>query len=188
LKRFLLIFSIVIISFFEIAYCPQAISKNIQHRTWIGLKLFPALLGGNMNIKSKVGSDDKLLIVIIYNYDFEWAHKLSESLHKSVKNINEYPIRTSISNDISFEAYRSEKIAGIFISEIMPREQLSKIKNFGIKNSVIIFSPFVNDVEYGVTAGLHITAKIKLFLNISTLKESEIELNKLFFKVSKIYE
>jgi len=162
--------------------------QSTRDRVWLGLQMFPALVGGNMDIRTKLDSGGKLLLLVVFQNDRVWAKKMAESLDKRVNNIYKYPIRTDITEDIDFKAYNPGQVAGVFVSEQLSPDRRTRLVSFGIRHRIVIFSPFVKDVEEGVTAGLHISTQTRPALNLTTIRKSGLRMNKLFFKVAKTYE
>ena len=70
----------------------------------------------------------------------------------------------------------------------MKIDELRHIVSYGIKNHIIVFSPFEGDVEKSITAGVFIGARVQPSINMKTLKASGIQIKFFFLKVAKKYE
>lgn len=156
-----------------------------NNRVLIGINLFPSFLASDQNIHSKIGEDNHLHVVIVYQYDVKTANDMADRLNE-LKKIRNIPIKLNISTVLDIEYSENQNIAGIFIAESMI--PLVSIIKKSIKNNFIVFSPFEGDVEKGVTGGIYITDKIVPYLNVQTLLLAKIKMKAFFLRVSKKYE
>jgi hypothetical protein len=154
-------------------------------RKLIGIDLFPSFLASDQNIRSKVGEDNLLHVVIAYQYDKKTANDMANRL-KNLEKIRGIPIKVNMLSVDDIEYSEDQSIAGIFIAE--PMLPLVSIIKKSIDNHFIVFSPFEGDVEKGVTGGIYITEKIVPYINSKTLVLAEIKMKAFFLRVSKKYE
>lgn len=163
-------------------------SRGVEHQIQLGIKMFPTMVGGNLDIKARRNEDGKLLLVILYRGNIRAGEQAADKLRSSVKRIYKYPIRVVVTDDFDFKAFSEEKVAGLFFVEQLSPDQRNAAIRFGINKKAIVFSPFNGDVEKGVMAGMHISTRVQPALNVSTIRKSGIRMNKLFLKVAKTYE
>lgn len=157
-------------------------------RTWVGLDIFPSFLAADRDIVSKTGSDGKLLLVLKYIDDKKAAEKMARHL-KKINTIRGIPIRIELTEDASLEAYKDAEVAGIFITEKAPSPRsLTDLLYYGEKNQVIVFSPFIGDIEAGVSGGIFISDRILPYVNIKAIQLSGIRIKPFFLRISKTYE
>jgi len=182
-KKILIGFLIITIPCILLAF--PDIEGSDNRRLLIAVDLFPSFLASDKNIHNKIDIDDKLHVVIAYQYDQQTAEDMAQRL-KNLGKIRGIPltVKSLTVNDI--EHSNNEKIAGIFISESMI--PLKPIINKSIVNQFIVFSPFEGDVEKGATGGLYITEKILPYININTMNLAKINMKSFFLRVSKKYE
>jgi hypothetical protein len=182
-KKILIGFLIITIPCILLAF--PDIEGSDNRRLLIAVDLFPSFLASDKNIHNKIDIDDKLHVVIAYQYDQQIAEDMAQRL-KNLGKIRGIPltVKSLTVNDI--EHSNNEKIAGIFISESMI--PLKPIINKSIVNQFIVFSPFEGDVEKGATGGLYITEKILPYININTMNLAKINMKSFFLRVSKKYE
>jgi len=184
------LFNIHIIIYFFLFYSliiSSSFPQSLQDRIHLGIKLFPTIVGGNLDLKSQCDSNGYITLLVVYSTNQIAANKAFDTLQHSVDKIYHYPIHIYITNDLNFSNYQDKAVSGIFISEKLPAYLIKKVVRFGVQNKVIVFSPFIDDVEAGVTAGLFISTQIKPALNINTINKSHIHINQLFYKVAKVY-
>jgi sulfite reductase alpha subunit-like flavoprotein len=182
-KKILIGFLIITIPCILLAF--PDIEGSDNRRLLIAVDLFPSFLASDKNIHNKIDIDDKLHVVIAYQYDQQTAEDMAQRL-KNLGKIRGIPltVKSLTVNDI--EHSNNEKIAGIFISESMI--PLKPIINKSIVNQFIVFSPFEGDVEKGATGGLYINEKILPYININTMNLAKINMKSFFLRVSKKYE
>jgi len=183
-----ILFLYLFLFFFQGMFFLLMADDNVEHRINIGLKLFPTIVGGNLNLGNKLNDDGKLLLLIAVKKNHTQAQIMEHTLRQTVNNIYKYPLSIKVTDNLFLQKNQNLKIAGIFISEKFPKNELQSIIDFGIKNKTIVFSPFTDDVEQGAHAGIFIRTQIKPALNITTIKKTGIRFNKLFLKVAKLYE
>jgi len=155
-----------------------------KRRQLVGLSFFPNIIAVDEDILAKRTQSGTLPLFFVYGNDRKNAEKMARRLKKKVKAIKKNPVEIKVTSELS----PADKPVGIFLTEWLPDSEFDKIINFGIAHKIIVFSPFVGDVERGATAGLNISTKIRPSLNLSTLKKSNIHINKVFMRLSKHYD
>ncbi len=178
--------------------CMANAGEMLDARINIGLKLFRALLAADLNIKTKVNSEGKMPLLLIYKDNSTKGKKFSKELlslgqkngQAQIKNI---PINVSY---LSYQEFLSQQHnlqehsppAGIFLLDKFSSDELQLISAYGIKYHLIIYSPFDGDIENDITAGLSIGVRVRPIVNLKILKTSEIQIKSFFLKVAKKYE
>ena len=190
MKRFLLLFSFLFLFIFLWVW-PTHSGGNVQspsHRLWLGLKMFPTIVGGNTHLEDKQNKDGTLVLLVVYHNSEKTAHKIASRLRNRTKTVHEYPFRLVITNDLSFHTWKTTPVAGVFLAEPLPAAGLQRVIQYGIKHKVITFSSFPNDVGRGILAGLHISSRILPAFNARTIRLSEIEFPAFFKKIAYYHE
>ena len=162
-------------------------------RTRIGLKLFRAILAADTQINTKQGADGKLALAIIYKDDKAQADTYAamlQNLGKGVKQgkVKGIPITVQVITAEGLEQLTGQRYAGIYLVETFASSRLQQLVDYGIAQQIISYSPFVDAVEQGISAGLIIEARTKPYVNIQTLQRSQLQIKSFFLKVSKHYE
>ncbi|NOQ63015.1 MAG: hypothetical protein GQ582_00705 [Methyloprofundus sp.] len=179
---------LIFTSVYGLAYSADQESTRIR----IGLKLFRAIIAADTQIQSKRATDGKLAFAIIYKNNAQKATLYTEMLQNLGKGdkrgrIKGIPIRVdSISVD-QLGQLSTINYAGLYFVEEIENLPLQTLINYAIKQQIISYSPFEGDVEKGVSAGLSVGARVKPYVNVSTLKRSGLQLKPFFLKVSKSY-
>ena len=153
----------------------------------IGIKVFPMIVGGNLDLRNRIGPTGEMLLAIVYTHNKLIALKTKKRLGSSIGNIDKYrPVVKIVQLDKLLSG--NYDVAGIFIAEKLSKESLRKLTKFGILNKSVVFSPFENDVRNGVFSGLHIATSITPSINLATVKATSIRFNRLFLRVAKAYD
>jgi hypothetical protein len=164
-----------------------------ERRTRGGLRLFRAILAADEDIASKTGPEGTLLLTVLHSQNSGVAEKFAEELRTLGKGnkqgkIRKVPIEVEVSNDLSLATYTDRKPAGFFLVEDLRDDDLDRVVKYGIDNSVIVYSPFEGDVDRGVLGGLAIETRVRPYINLQTMRDSQIRIKAFFLKVAKHYD
>ncbi len=157
-----------------------------DRRAWAGLDLFPSLLAADENISEKQGPDGKLLLVLVYADREEMAGEMAPHLEK-IGKIRGIPIRLELSEATSVKDYENIPVGGIFLTQKLSHE-LDTILRFGKNHRAIVFSPFKGDVERGASGGILVSDRILPYVNMETLRGSDIRIKPFFLRITEQYE
>ena len=162
-------------------------------RIRIGLKLFRAILAADTHIDAKQNTDARLTLAVIYKNNKQQADVYTDMLQNLGKGqkqgkIKGIPITVQAISTDHLEQLASTPFAGIYIVEELDNSSLQQLVNYAIEHHIISYSPFAGAVEQGISAGLSIGARVKPYINLQTLRRSELQLKPFFLKVSKHYE
>lgn len=91
-------------------------------------------------------------------------------------------MKTEVVNDLF------ANMAGIYLLDELSEDVLQIITNQAIQKQIITYSPFKGNVESGVLGGLSVETKVRPYINMKTLIESQIQLKPFFLKVIKRYD
>jgi hypothetical protein len=160
--------------------------EDINQRVWVGLDMFSSLLTAELDITEKKDADNQLLLLLMYVDNRETAGKMAGYLEK-IETIRGVRIKTELTDDTSLKTYKKRQIAGIFLSQKI-KQNLGSIIQQGKKRHIIVFSPFEEDVEQGITGGIIISDTIRPYINMETIRESGIRIKPFFFRGAKQYE
>jgi hypothetical protein len=155
--------------------------SETDRRVEAGLKIFRALMAADVNLPRKAGTDGRLLVVFHYTDDPGTARGDARSLGRL-----DLPTSVETTPDPTFAAYESRPPAGIFVSQPPDARSLRSIVRFGIAHHVVVYSPFEGNVESGVLGGLSIEAQVRPYINLTTLRESNIQVRDFFLKIAKV--
>ncbi len=157
-----------------------------NRRVRLGLELFPSFLAADRDIADKTGPDGKLALLLVYDNNPDLAEKLARRLNR-IRSIRGAPIHVTSMQHEEFSHFEDAAAAGIFLVQRMGPD-LDQFIEYGKEHGVIVFSPFEEDVERGVSGGVIITHRIFPYINKKTVLSSGIRFKKFFLRVADIYE
>jgi hypothetical protein len=155
-----------------------------ERRVWAGLDLFPSLLAADEEIAEKQGPDGKLLLLLHYADDPSAAQEMAGRLEK-IGNIRKIPIQVEVT--ASLKDYDDTPVAGIFLTQKLSRE-FDGVIRYGTEHQIIVFSPFEGDVERGASGGIVVSDRILPYVNMETVRQSEIRIKSFFLRIAVAYE
>ena len=157
-----------------------------SRRIWAGVDLFPSLLAADLDIEGKCTPDGMLLLVLLYVDEKRAAEDMARHLLE-INKIRGIPIRVEVSDDITLKKYSDYPPAGVFLTQRITQD-LDPIIEFGKRHHILVFSPFEDDVKEGIPGGIIIRDRILPYVNITTLRSSEIRIKEFFLRISKQYD
>ncbi len=109
-----------------------------------------------------------------------------DKLKKDHTHIQQRPTQLSIE---TFETLKKMEIATsvVFIQTHLSDIQINQLIDWANEKQVLLFSPFKGDVERGIHAGLKIQQQTRLYLNITALQKSGIQMQADIYRISEIY-
>lgn len=157
-----------------------------ERRISVGLRIFPALVAANQDLGSRAGPDGEIALVLLYREDPYRARSFAERL-RELDSVGGFRFRVEAVPLGQLDRYRESPPGGIFLAEWMP-EALPQIVEFGIQTHTVVFSPFRSDVSKGVLGGLYVSDRILPYINMQTLRASELRIKPFFLEVAKRHE
>jgi hypothetical protein len=170
-----------------LAHCiPTAQAQDLlSPRLQIGINLLPAVIAANKAVISS-DPDAELSIYLVYRANRHLAEQLQARLaqrgaiHERRLKISAVPLDDLLVRDIP-------RISSIFIVEPLDA-RLPGLIDFARERRALLFSPYQGDVELGVNAGFQVTDKVLPMVNMSTLKQSKIQLKAFFLRIAVKHE
>lgn len=159
-----------------------------DRRTRAGARLFRSLLAAEIGIEAKAAADGKLHLLILGG-DNEQTEQLAALLapQKAGEPAKLRGIPVSVETRNEMQADTGQNPAGVFLAEVPSDDELERLIAWSVEHQVLLYSPFEGHVERGVMAGISIEAKVRPFLNVSTIEAAGLQLKPLFLKVSKVH-
>ncbi|MBF0136100.1 MAG: hypothetical protein H7833_16210 [Magnetococcus sp. DMHC-1] len=171
-----------------VATLARAGDSEAEYTLQLGIKMFPTLIGGNLDLDSQRNSAGKLLLLVVYQDNLQAGEEVVKKMNNSIKVIYKSPVQIELSDVAGCKEFDSRSVAGIFLAEQLDPAHRAEIIRFGIKKKSVVFSSFKGDVQQGIMAGLHVATQVQPALNLAALRETGMRMNQLFFKVAKTYE
>jgi len=178
------------ILFFATCLCAPlwAASERDELRIDIGLSIFPRVLAVDTQFQDKLTTQNQVRLAFVYSHDQKKANYLADLMLEKRSIIANAKVITEAVSIKELLKINPHKYAAIFVAEKLADEQMTVLVGISVTRSRILFSPFIGDVERGVTIGVMITSRVWPYLNMNTMKEAGINLNVLLVKYAKRYE
>lgn len=160
-----------------------------NYRITAGTKIFRALLAADSAIAGKTASDGNLRLCLLYTDNRRVADMTADILRNhSGAGIRHVGIRIETMTVSRFIDDGKERIAGVFLTQHLDKEQLKLVIRHSASRHIVVFSPFAGDVERGVQGGLSVEAQVRPYVNMRAVKAAGIRLKSFFLMVAKQYE
>lgn len=153
-----------------------------EQRFHVGLKLFPAVIGGVRGLDEKVSADGRLRIIVVHVDAPRTAHRAARSL-ADIGQIRGVPLEVVIRGAAEIRGTANDPIGGIFVSS--PGVPAEELVAWSTNLQTLVFSPFRGDVEDGAVAGLSVTDRILPYVNLTQARRAGITFKPFFLRVAK---
>ena len=173
--------SLIVLLMSTLLLADQQLTPRIQ----IGLNLIPAVLAANKNLNTEQ-KVEPLRLYIVYVHDRQRAMKSLAQL-QTVNNIRGHELLIKVINFRDLMGQNIQLNDALFIIEPMAGELESMI-HYARKQQVILFSPFKSDVKKGVMAGFEVTNKVLPAINLTAMRNSNIDLKAFFLRIAIKYD
>ncbi|MBF0152964.1 MAG: hypothetical protein HQL64_04405 [Magnetococcales bacterium] len=164
-----------------------AMGGGLSYEIQLGVKMFPTLVGSNLDIEKQKNQDGELSLLIIYQDDFKAGQQVNDILTNTTKTIVKSPVRIRLAA-VSELGSIVDPVAGAFIAEQLSSVLRFEVIRFATQKRAVVFSPFAGDVEGGIMTGIHVATQVQPALNNRVIHASGMRLNQILFKVAKVYE
>ena len=170
---------------FETAFPTEKADEPADRRAWAGLDLFPSFLAADADITEKKRPDGALHLLLVYKDRQNLAESMRTHL-KRVKKVHDIPIRIRITEIDELSDKVEPSLAGIFLVERIG-DKIEAIIRLGREHRAMVFSPFVGDVQRGVSSGMVITDRILPYVNVEAMRLSGIRIKPFFLRIAEQY-
>ena len=163
------------------AQAQELLSPRLQ----IGINLLPAVIAAN---KAVISSDPNtvLTIYLVYTANRYLAEQLQTRLAKRGA-IHERRLEIAAVRLDDLLTRNLSRTSSIFIVEPLD-ERLPGLIAFARQRRALLFSPLQGDVERGVNAGFQVTGQVLPLINMTSLKESNIQVKAFFLRIAVKHE
>lgn len=158
-----------------------------SRRVDISLSIFPRIVAVDNNFRDKLNVDNKAYLLFVYDKNEKYAEQLADRMQEGNANIGGMQV-VAKALGVAAELEEVDPPTAIFIVEKLTEAQLKKVMDYSNKTHRLVFSPFLGDVERGVTVGISVTNRVKPYFNLPSLRQSKVSINALLMKMSKRHE
>jgi hypothetical protein len=152
-----------------------------QQRLRVGLKLFPAVLGAQEELRARCGPDGMLRVLVVHRGSDEVAQRAARSL-KDLGEVDKLPLAVGIRSLGELESSSEESIAAIFVASVGLEHK--RLRRLSERHRVLVFSPFAGDVAGGAVAGIHVADRILPAVNLEQAKRAGLRFKAFFLRVA----
>lgn len=178
----------IILSVIFLFPSPSDANETEARRIQISLAIFPRIVAVDHDLNKKLTSSGKVRLVFIYEVDPVAAAEIAASIRNNVTNIGGKAVEITVKSTDEIMYLDQKRVAGTFLVERLTGDAFTKVMRIAEKKGIVVFSPFVGDVERGATVGIAISSRIKPYFNMRTLTKSHIDINEKLLNISKRYE
>jgi hypothetical protein len=158
-----------------------------RRRVEISLSIFPRVVAVDNQFNDKLLESKKAHLLFVCEADKALAQALAERMQKTTDNIGGVPLETQVVS-VSEGLPLSDLPTAIFVVEKLNTAQLEEVLSYARQHQRLVFSPFVGDVERGVTVGIFVGSRVQPYFNLAMLRQSKVSVNALLMKMSKHYD
>lgn len=176
---FLLMFSVVLM----ISNAGVVAKSFDEDLLRIALNVFPKMVAVDQDITEKLTSDGKIQLVIFYRMQRSRAEDAVQKLKADNVNIAGFPVEV-----VSSDKLTEDVPTAVMLVEKFDETSFRKLLDYCIANNIMLFSPFEEDVRRGATAGISVEMRIKPYFNKATLEMSNIKINEIVLRSSRMQE
>ena len=184
-KRWLRLVTLVLLVAFN---CVAFASDVQERRIQISLPVFARVIAVDNGFRDKLTDNNIVSLAFVYNDNRSQAEQMTTSLQSKIKNIARMKYQTTIVHVSDLVNDKGQAPTAIFLAQNLPAEKFDSVIAYAKAKQRIVFSPFVGDVERGASAGIAITSRVNPFFNLTTLRESKVEIHTLLMQMSKTHE
>ena len=155
-------------------------------RIQTSLEWFPKIISIDKNLKQKETPQGNLNLIFIYQNDRNYVEQLAGNFQQRFPRISNAGVQTLVVNIRALPSMNN--ISAVFVAEHLVPADIQLLNHYAQIKNILVFSPFVGDVEQGVTAGISTQGRIQPYFNSHALKSTHLQLNENVLKTAKIYE
>lgn len=160
--------------------CAHEVEDNLVR---ISLDIFPKLVAVDLDMENKLTSENQIQLLVFYDKKKELADGVADHLMEDYPRVANHATQVIVEKTLPIQAPTA-----ILIVERLEEAVLNKLIEYGISKHILVFSPFKEDVDRGVTAGMYMGIRIHPYFNRETLTRSQIKMHKLLLRSAKFNE
>ena len=172
--------SLIIILFLLLNAFADSYNMNVIN---IHAKVFPKILFTDTKIEDKL-VDGTIKIIILYTKnDIQVANTLKKEMLRFYPLIKGHPLWISLQE---YEQFDPAERATAYYELLGDKESVIKVNKVAQKNALITFAYDSGYLDYGTLMSLYISNAVAPYISIKVLKQSNIVLDNIIYKIAKI--
>lgn len=160
-----------------------------KERLQASAKYFRVILTAELEIENKKTNKGDFLVYLVGDVKGKPMAIVDAALTpKGGLKIRKTPVKIEKTGIPLNQQQLNKGPAAIFITDNLDEADIALIMAWGIKEGIVVFSPYEGDVEKGVTTGMAVGAKVLPYINATAMKKSKLNFNPMLLRIGKIYE
>jgi hypothetical protein len=149
----------------------------------IHAKIFPKIILTDVNIKQKQ-LKNKIKILIVYrDEESRNAHYLKKKILEAYPFLEQYSLDVGL---VTYDTFDDHCDASVYYLLCAKPDEIQKIVNFAQENGRLTFAYERSYLDYGVSIALDVGKKVVPYINLESLKKSNITLENFIYQVAKV--
>ena len=149
----------------------------------IHAKVFPKILLVDTKIDEKLVNGAIKVIILYTEEDIKIANSLKAEMLRFYPLLKGHPFQVVIKEYKEFDA--TEAVTAYY-QLLGDKESIMSVNESAQKNSLITFSYDKSYLDYGTLMSLYISNSVSPYISLESLKQSNIILDNIIFKIAKI--
>lgn len=159
-----------------------------ERRAHVGLKLFRTFVSADTQLEDKLSPDGQLIVWLVYASNDNRAREFGEVLAGTMSSVRGLPVSIRVRSLEQLALSEEQAAAAIFVAQPLNALEREQVIDYGTVHQALMFSPYDGDVEAGIAGGISVEATVRPAVNLTTLKNSGLNLKSFYLTVAKHYE
>lgn len=151
-------------------------------------KIFPKILAYDYNLQDKLYGQTINLGILYDEHSYEEAKQIEELIHTHNPNVNGFGLKTLLIHTAEFFRTSQPVTALLLMGEPDDPAIYSRIREFAVHQSIIVFALRMDDVKQYATIGLFFGKSVRPIINKKLMIESNIRMKTTFLKFARVYD
>lgn len=149
----------------------------------IHAKVFPKILLSDTKIDDKLVNGSIKIIILYTEEDINVANKLKAQMIHLYPLLKEHPFHVVLKE---YKQFDPAEDATAYYELLGDKKNIISVNKSAQKNSRITFSYDSDYLEYGTLMSLYVSNKVSPYLSTEALKQSNIILDNIIYKIARI--
>lgn len=146
-------------------------------------KVFPKMLLSDTKIDDKLVNGSIKIIILYSDEDITIANKLKAQMLHLYPLLKEHPFHVMLKE---YQQFDPAENATAYYELFGDKKSIQNVNKWAQKNSRITFSYQSDYLDYGTLMSLYVSDKVSPYINTEALKQSNIILDNIIYKIAKI--
>lgn len=149
----------------------------------IHAKVFPKMLLSDTKIDEKLDNSTIKIIILYSDEDIIIANKLKTQMIRLYPLLKDHPLHVVLKE---YQQFDPAENTTAYYELFGDKKSIQNVNKSAQKNSRITFSYESDYLDYGTMMSLHVSGKVSPYISADALKQSNIILDNIIYKIAKI--